>query len=541
MAPESRAGPRSPPPRRRATTASARCGSSRWTRTASSSRSRPPSRRPRSRPSPIPPWRSSPPRRRRRRRPRPPPGSSARAADRPTPARLRRPERPRGPGDSSRSTSSATTSCCAGSAWGAWRRSTSPGPPSATGSRSSSPSRIVLPEFGPQTEFGALFLQEAKLSVTLRHPNLVQVFDFGEAEGRAFLAMEFVHGRTVSELLRALRAHARPSSPALALKIACALSEVLEYLHDKRDLDGRPLNLVHRDVSANNVLVSERGEVKLVDFGVASASVLETLGLVVGKSNYICAEQACGGVPEPGWDIHSLGVLLYEMLTLRQRHEPGPLAIDEPWPFPSAGEPPVRLRLEQILQAATAPSESRLRSARELRTLLERVQADLHPCDLEQVMKTVFSEPLAKERRRIYEMAADARRALPQTVSGRAPSRRGHLSENPPEDRRQPAEARGGAPPAGGLGHRGGAGGRTGRAGRRRNHPLDGEPCGRARAGAGRRAPAGRRDPGQWLRGRARAPPGGAAPASGRSPRPGAAGGAGVRARETSGGLGRSG
>jgi len=123
--------------------------------------------------------------------------------------------------------------------------------------------KVVLPEYGLGTPLGALCLNEARISMTLQHPNVIQVFDFGEAAGRPFLAMEHIHGRNLDHVVRRLRERAAHSVLSFAVAVGIELCRALEYVHEKRGLDGRPLNLVHRDLSPRNVLLSYRGEVKV--------------------------------------------------------------------------------------------------------------------------------------------------------------------------------------------------------------------------------------------------------------------------------------
>ncbi|RKG55501.1 serine/threonine protein kinase [Corallococcus sp. AB011P] len=141
--------------------------------------------------------------------------------------------------------------------------------------------KLVFQEYARHPRLSELFLTEARLSATLQHPNVIQVFDVGSAAGRPFMAMEYVHGRNGADLVQALRQRGRPPPVALAVTIAIELGKALEYLHGQRDLGGRPLHLVHRDVSPGNLLVGLHGEVKLVDMGVASASIASGNALLV--------------------------------------------------------------------------------------------------------------------------------------------------------------------------------------------------------------------------------------------------------------------
>lgn len=162
-----------------------------------------------------------------------------------------------------------------------------------------------------------LFLDEARVSVLLNHPNVVQAFELGEVEGRPFLAMELVDGTTVAGLLRGLALRGQGVPVGSALEIALGVARALDYAHRLTDLDGAPLALTHRDVSPQNVLVSREGAVKLADFGIARHELRAhvTLGpSTKGKLGYMAPEQALGGTVDGRADVFALGIVLAELL-----------------------------------------------------------------------------------------------------------------------------------------------------------------------------------------------------------------------------------
>ncbi|MCA9711238.1 MAG: serine/threonine protein kinase, partial [Myxococcales bacterium] len=175
----------------------------------------------------------------------------------------------------------------------------------------------VLPHLAADADFVQLFLNEARLAANLDHPNLVQVMDIGEAEGEYFYVMEYVHGRNARELLA--EAANRGGLPLpVALTVVVAAASGLHHAHERCDLDGRPLGLVHRDVSPSNVLVSYDGAVKVTDFGIAKASArtAETIGgAMKGKIGYMSPEQCRGEAVDRRSDVFALGILLYELTT----------------------------------------------------------------------------------------------------------------------------------------------------------------------------------------------------------------------------------
>ncbi|WP_224248596.1 protein kinase domain-containing protein [Hyalangium gracile] len=179
----------------------------------------------------------------------------------------------------------------------------------------------VLPSLAQDKEFIELFLREAKLTVSLQHANVVQVFDLGCARGQYYMVMEFVDG----ENLRALQRAAAAQQVGLGLREVCFIvqqvAEGLAYAHEKLDASGRPLNIIHRDINPSNVMIAAAGEVKLADFGIAKAANFQSgtqAGVVKGKLGYLAPEQVRGGAVDQRADLFLLGLLLYELLSGQQ-------------------------------------------------------------------------------------------------------------------------------------------------------------------------------------------------------------------------------
>ncbi len=177
----------------------------------------------------------------------------------------------------------------------------------------------ILPTLSENPQFVDMFINEAKLAVTLSHANIVQVFDLGRAEGRYFIAMEYVAGYDLATVLRLARIHRKPLPHELAVYIVSELAKGLDYAHRRRDQRMRPLNIVHRDVSPQNALLSYEGEVKLTDFGIAKArySVRDEseVGVLKGKYAYMAPEQALGREVDARTDLFALGTVLYQALS----------------------------------------------------------------------------------------------------------------------------------------------------------------------------------------------------------------------------------
>ncbi|MCA1611310.1 MAG: TonB family protein [Acidobacteria bacterium] len=176
----------------------------------------------------------------------------------------------------------------------------------------------ILPHLADNDEFITMFADEAKLAAQLNHPNIVHIFDLGKIEaGGYFIAMEFVDGRDLRSLLQSARDFGTPLPVPLAVYIASKIAAALDYAHRRRDGEGRELNVVHRDVSPPNILISYEGDIKLCDFGIAKAASKASQtqsGALKGKVQYMSPEQAWGRPIDRRSDIFSLGCVLFEML-----------------------------------------------------------------------------------------------------------------------------------------------------------------------------------------------------------------------------------
>jgi serine/threonine protein kinase len=174
----------------------------------------------------------------------------------------------------------------------------------------------LLPEFTQQEEFIDLFLREAKLSATLDHANIVHTIDLVKAGGEYFIVMEYLPGGDLRTLLKKAKRRGKRFSPGAAIHICREVLSALAYAHVKRDMEGKPLKLIHRDVSPSNILVSYAGEVKLTDFGIAKAATHNSLFYKVkGKIGYMSPEQAKSEPLDHRSDLYSLAVCMYEVLT----------------------------------------------------------------------------------------------------------------------------------------------------------------------------------------------------------------------------------
>jgi serine/threonine protein kinase len=238
----------------------------------------------------------------------------------------------------------------------------------------------LLPEFTQQEEFIDLFLREAKLSATLDHANIVHTIDLVTAGGEYFIVMEYLPGGDLRTLLKKAKRRGKRFSPAAAIYISREVLSALAYAHSKRDFDGNPLKLIHRDVSPSNILLSYTGEVKLTDFGIAKAATHTSLFYKVkGKIGYMSPEQAKSEPLDHRSDLYSLAVCMYEILTGERLfvHAGLTTSADEiysqPVPLVSKKVGGLPSELDAIMQKALAiDPDKRYQTAGELQEALMR-------------------------------------------------------------------------------------------------------------------------------------------------------------------------
>jgi serine/threonine protein kinase len=195
--------------------------------------------------------------------------------------------------------------------------------PGAEGFKRTLVVKRILSRFSESSAFVEMFVREARIGALLNHPNIVGVYDFGSVEGHYFLAMEYVRGRDLHAVVRRLIEKKRVFPVAAAAFVAHEVARALAYAHALTGSDGRPLHIVHRDVSPSNVMCLREGGVKLLDFGIASA-VAEVApqereeGSFQGKLGYMAPERLRNRPHDGRSDLYALGVVLWEMLTCRR-------------------------------------------------------------------------------------------------------------------------------------------------------------------------------------------------------------------------------
>lgn len=277
----------------------------------------------------------------------------------------------------------------------------------------------VLPHLVKDQSFIEMLLSEARIAATLNHPNVAHIYDVGEVNGQFYIAMEHVHGEDLRSLVRQMKKKgvtAFPLEHALAIVLGCCAG--LAYAHDKRDLDGEEMGIVHRDVSPQNILVTFTGDVKLVDFGIAKAGrgQMEDTGSgqLKGKVPYMSPEQAQGLNLDSRSDIFSLGIMLFELCTgrrlFRGKNEMETLRriVEEEYPRPRDLNPNLSPRLEEIiLRALEKNTARRYQSAREMQADLEDYirseQLKVSALSLGAWMQDLFKEKLDSQKQMLQE------------------------------------------------------------------------------------------------------------------------------------------
>jgi len=250
----------------------------------------------------------------------------------------------------------------------------------------------LLPEFVANRSYVEMFLDEGRVIAALNHSNVVQLYDMGLHAGLPYLVMEYLRGHTLASLMHRLRTDGKVLSVGHALAIASAICAGLHHAHEARDITGLPLEIVHRDVSPQNVIVTYDGSVKLIDFGIAKATGqihATQAGLLKGKLHYMAPEQVHTRPVDRRTDVYAVGVVLYELLTLQHPYDLRAYdassefsvlqAISSGDVVPLRGvrpDLPVAVEREVVRAMSVAP-ELRHRDARELQAALDGIAREL--------------------------------------------------------------------------------------------------------------------------------------------------------------------
>ncbi len=242
----------------------------------------------------------------------------------------------------------------------------------------------LFPHIANVRELVGAFIDEARLAKYLRHPGIARVYEFGKLRGIYFIAFEFVPGPTLLQLQEHCREYVGQIPTKVVLEIAYQLCDALDHAHTRRDELGLPLGIVHRDVSPSNVIVSNAGQVKLIDFGLAKTkqqTVHSQAGMIKGKLNYVAPEYLAGKL-DLRCDLWALGVVMYELLTGRRLFDaPEQTEILNrvramPIPPPSRANPEVPKEVDELVLTALARDpEKRWQRAADMRDAIGRAAA----------------------------------------------------------------------------------------------------------------------------------------------------------------------
>jgi len=270
----------------------------------------------------------------------------------------------------------------------------------------------ILPHLAEDREFVEMFRNEALIAANFNHPNIAQVYEFGEANGTYFIAMEYIHGEDLGRVMRKAWSAGQWIARPLAIRIVASACEGLYYAHNRVDGNGKPLRVVHRDISPQNILISFDGSVKLVDFGIAKAA--DTVGLtksgaIKGKFAYMAPEQAAGKALDHRADIFAIGLVLYELLTgvrpLKRDSELATLqaALDCAIQTPSeVADVPAELD-SVVMHALAKAADDRYRDARQFQISLEETLVAQRwvasSVQISELMETLFADRLAEEKK----------------------------------------------------------------------------------------------------------------------------------------------
>jgi eukaryotic-like serine/threonine-protein kinase len=275
----------------------------------------------------------------------------------------------------------------------------------------------VLAHLAEDDDFIQMIVDEAKIASVLRHPGIARVYEFARAHGEYFIAMEYVDGKDMRTVLERCRQKKRPVPPEHAAHIAAEISSGLHTAHSAVDQRGRPLRIIHRDVSPSNIIVSYAGEVKLCDFGIAKATLSQVTtktGVIKGKVKYMSPEQALGRKLDHRSDVFSLGSCIYEMLTrvppFTASNEPDLLIKVRDAKYRPIAElaPGTPAELEAIAdRCLTRSRANRYQTAAEveadLRAFLRKYMPNYSRSNLGRYVRKMFAQEIERELRMLEE------------------------------------------------------------------------------------------------------------------------------------------
>ncbi len=291
----------------------------------------------------------------------------------------------------------------------------------------------ILPHLAEDEEFIKMFVDEAKLTVQLSHPNIVRIFELGQFQSSYYILMEYISGKDVLNIQKTVRKRREIFGVRTACQVAANVASGLHHAHFMTDHLGQPLNIIHRDISPQNILVDFFGNVKVIDFGIAKAAVQSTrtqVGVLKGKMGYMSPEQVSGGKLDHRSDIFAIGTVLWELVTNRRlfngdnEFETMNLVKEAVVEAPSVHNPDIPPEVDRIiLKSLAADREERYASAGEMAQDLEAWLASVNynKQELSNWMCEVYADDLAEERTKredfdTIQTADDVRRIIAEAA-----------------------------------------------------------------------------------------------------------------------------
>ncbi|MBW2264483.1 MAG: serine/threonine protein kinase, partial [Deltaproteobacteria bacterium] len=316
----------------------------------------------------------------------------------------------------------------------------------------------ILPHVAEDIEFVEMFINEAKIASQLTHSNITQIFDLGKIDGNLFIAMEYVWGKDLLQLINYFRRRRESMPGPMAVYIATRVCEGIDYAYHKRGAHGKPLKIIHRDVSPQNILISYDGEVKIIDFGIAKATLHHSetqAGLLKGKFSYMSPEQVQGFPIDHRSDIFAIGTCLFEMLTSQSlfRGENDFITLERvrkaEVPNPTDINPKIPKSLEKIVMKALAlEPKDRWQRAADFQDALQRFLITSPPIytakRLADWVKLTFAGDIDADKGRMEEYS----KLGPEVLRRSIPPSRPPAARTP---KKKPAMTMMGMPAVGGL------------------------------------------------------------------------------------------
>ena len=295
----------------------------------------------------------------------------------------------------------------------------------------------ILPNLSAEENLVTSFIDEAKLAALLHHENIVQIYDFGSMDSEYYIAMEFLFGKDLRTIRKTAKKRNLPLGMENIFYIISRICAGLDYSHNLKDMQGQPLNIIHRDINPQNILVTYEGQVKIIDYGIAKAASQNSKtreNLIKGKLSYMSPEQASGQTIDHRSDIFSTGIILYELLAVRRMFEGETMHVlslvrEAQYDPPEEVIPDLPAKLNKILRRALSKDPAdRYQSAGEMLADVEEFAFELslrpNARSFAQYLKELFEEEFAEEelalwaKSKIYEAGENDKESGQTPVPG---------------------------------------------------------------------------------------------------------------------------